>query len=596
MRPNRFKPLPRAPEPKKASTRRRQAQKPPRPSRGIAWPRPSRQEMVYLLLLLLVCGTLFYSFLGSRGLYETDEGRYAEIPREMLLSGDFITPHLNYVKYFEKPPLHYWLVALSFKLLGISAGSARLVSAVFGTLTVLLTFLLGRGLWGPREGFFSAFILATSTLFFGLSRILILDMVLCFGVTLAIYGAWLSLGGRDRGLYYFWIGCAVGFLTKGLLGPGLPIMLVVIFGLVSGRREIFRRLLRWPGPVTFAVLSLPWVVLVSIKNPEFPYYFFVDQNLGRLLTKRHHRYHPFYFYLLVLPGALFPWITLLPWSLGEGWPGRAWRREENHPWLFALVWLVSFFLFFSASSSKMMHYILPLLPAACLLLGHSLARLGRGGWRSESPAGLRASITALSLLVLAMGMAAVVMLVVNQDIGFDQVGLAFLLPPLVAAGLGIAFFHFRLRAWIAWAAPLVAFLVVVLGAVLVAPQLDVYRSMKGLVSVARSEMRPRDLVVSYGDYYQGLPFYSRRRVAVVRNWGELDFGRRQAGAKARAWFIPDDDAFLQLLLSPRRRVLAFAKTSHFQQFQKWARGTPGLLLFEWARLGDKSLFSNRPRR
>ncbi len=596
MRRNRFKPLPRPQEPEKASTRRRKPPKASPASRNIAWPRPSRQEVVYLLLLLLVCATLFYSFLGYRGLYETDEGRYAEIPREMLESGDFITPHLNYVKYFEKPPLHYWLVALSFKLFGISEASARLVPAVFGTLTVLLTFLLGRGLWGSREGFWAAFTLATSSLFFGLSRILILDMVLCFGVTLAIYGAWQSLGGKGRGIYYFWVGCALGFLTKGLLGPGLPIMLVVIFGLVSGRREIFRRLLHWPGPLTFVLLSAPWVILVSIKNPEFPYYFFIDQNLGRLLTKRHHRYHPFYFYLMVLPGALFPWITLLPWSLGESWPGRAWRKPENHSWLFAMAWLVSFFLFFSASSSKMMHYILPLLPAACLLLGRSLARLGAGGWRSPSPPGIRASLTALALLGLAMGVAAPVVLALSQDISFRQAGLAFLLPPLVSAAMGLAFFYFRGRRWAALAAPAAAFLLVILGAALVAPQLDAYRSLKGLVEAARAEMTPRDLVVSYGDYYQGIPFYSRRRVAVVRNWGELDFGRRQAGPRDRAWFIPDDNAFLQLLLNPRRRVLAFAKTRHFHEFQKWAQGTPGLLLFEWARLGDKSLFSNRPRR
>ena len=598
MKRNRFKPLPKPKEPKKASSRRKRPAKPARSRTrpGLSLPRPSRQDLIHLALLLVLCAVFFYSFLGYRGLYETDEARYAEIAREMLVSGDFITPHLNYVKYFEKPPLTYWLVALSFKLFGLSEASARLVPAVFGTLTVLLTFLLGRSLWGSRQGFFAASTLATSAMFFGLSRILIVDMVLCFGVTLALYGAWQTLRQKAAGPYFFWIGCAVGFLSKALLGPGLPIMAVVLFGLLSGRHDLWRRLLYWPALVVFVLLSAPWVIWVSIKNPEFFNFFFIDENLGRLLTKRHHRYEPFYYYLQVLPGAIFPWVALLPWSLGESWPGRAWRREENQPWLFVMVWLVSFFLFFSASSSKMMHYILPLLPAACLILGNSLARLGQGGWRSPSPAGVRASLTGLALLSLAAGVAVLVVPALNPDIGFDRLGLALLLIPLATAGLGLLFFYLRGRTWAALAAPATAFLVMVLGAGVVAPHLEAYRSLKGLVEAARAEMTPRDLLVSYGDYYQGIPFYSRRRVAVVRNWGELDFGRRQAGPRARSWFIPDDDAFLQLLLSPRHRVLAFAKTRHFHEFQKWARGTPGLLLFEWARLGDKSLFSNRPRR
>ncbi|CAO0822629.1 4-amino-4-deoxy-L-arabinose transferase [Desulfarculales bacterium] len=113
----------------------------------------SWDELAHPLILLVLCGLLFFSFLGQRTIWETDEARYAEIAREMMESGDWVTPRLNYVKYFEKPILTYWLVAASFKIFGVSDYTARLTPAIFGTLIVLLTYLLGRGLWGGEAAF-----------------------------------------------------------------------------------------------------------------------------------------------------------------------------------------------------------------------------------------------------------------------------------------------------------------------------------------------------------------------------------------------------------------------------------------------------------
>ena len=246
-------------------------------------------------LLLALCLLLFFSGLGQRSLWETDEARYAEIAREMLASGDWITPHLNYVKYFEKPPLTYWLVSLSFKLFGVSAFSARLTPALFGTLSVLVVFLLGRRMWDARAGLFAGICLATSLMFLVLSRVLLVDMVLCFGVTLALHGAWALRDGLAWGRYAFWGGCAVGFMTKGLLGPGLPIMVAFLFGALAGEWAWLRNLARLRGPALAVALCAPWVLAVSIINPEFPRFFFLDENLGRLLTTRHQRDQPFYF-------------------------------------------------------------------------------------------------------------------------------------------------------------------------------------------------------------------------------------------------------------------------------------------------------------
>ncbi len=552
------------------------------------------EDYLLLLGLMAICALLFLWDLGGRSLWETDEARYAEIAREMLLRGDWISPHLNYVKYFEKPPLTYWLVALSFKLFGISSFSARLTPAVFGTLTVAALFFLGRRMWNARAGLFAGLCLATSLMFLALSRVLLVDMVLCFGVTLALWGAWALRQGAAWGRYAFWGGCAVGLLTKGLLGPGLPIMVAVLYGALAGEWVWLKNLARLRGLAFFILLCMPWLLLISLANPEFPKYFFIDENLGRLLTTQHQRYQPFYFYLLLLPAAFFPWVALTPWALAASWPGRAWRSAENRPWLFAAVWFLSLLIFLSLSRSKMVHYALPMLPALALTLGQPLARLWAWGAREESPKGVRWGVACLGWLMLLAGLAVLALPALIEDVDFAQAGSLLVFGPLALATLGLGIFLVRGWNWGLWASSLAALLTLAGLAGLVTPRLDDYRSLESLVAPIRKELQPDDLLVCYADYYHGAVFYGGRRVAVVRNWGELDFGRRH-DPQATKWFIADDAAFVRLLRSPDTRVLAVGETQAFMKLKKNTQGTPGLKLFEWGRKGDKSLFSNRPR-
>ena len=186
-----------------------------------------------LALLLIVLSVPFFLLLGRLPLIEPDEGRYAEIPREMLLHGDFITPCLNYVKYFEKPPLHYWLNALSFSIFGQNEFAARFAGTLAGLLTVLFTYWLGRQLFERRVGLLAALIVGTSGGFLVQSRINITDMTLTFCLTLCL-GSFL-LGIRDegprKGLYYYlgYAGAALAVLAKGLIGIVFPGGIIFLF-------------------------------------------------------------------------------------------------------------------------------------------------------------------------------------------------------------------------------------------------------------------------------------------------------------------------------------------------------------------------------
>ena len=545
-----------------------------------------------ILALLVVCGLLFFVGLGGRSLWESDESRYGEIAREMVESGDWVTPRLNYVKYFEKPALTYWLTATSFSLFGVSDASARLVPAVFGTLTVLLVYLLGRLLFDERAGFAAGVVLATSLMFWVLSRVVLVDMVMCFGVVLAIYGVWAARLRAAHAVWAFWLGLAVAFLTKGLLGPGLVGVLLVLYLALSREFFLLPYLLRLRGPILFLLICAPWVIWVSLVNPEFFSFFFIDEHLGRLLTTRHHRSEPFYYFFLVVPAGFYPWIAYLPWAVKHNWPGRAWLAEANRSWLLTALWFGFFFIFFTLSRSKMLHYALPMLPALALIIGRPLSALGLDAQAGPNPPGISRALAVLAGLVLVMALAPLVYPAFSPDVHYDHFGAYLLIGPAVLAVLALGIYALRAKPWAVWAAPLTAMALAVGAFAVAAPRLEPFRSLKPLVSQVKPALKEGDVLVTYRDFFNGVAFYTGRRVAVVRNFGELDFGRKLAG-DANRWFLPNAAAMFKWL-EGHRRIFVFCYKEHWPGLQDQAK-QKGLPIFKWAEAGDKVVFSNRPR-
>lgn len=560
--------------------------------------RPPLAEAVYWLVLAAMCLGLFFSTLGLRTLWETDEARYAEIAREMIEAPSWewwVVPRLNYVKYMEKPPLSSWLTALSFKAFGVSDYSARLTPALFGALTVLLTCLLGRAMWSMRAGFWSGVVLATSLMFALLSQVLLVDMVLCFGVVLALHGLWAMCQQERWGLYAFWVGCAIGFLTKGLLGPGLAGLAAVIYLGLSRQWRVLWRMFDYRGVLTFVVICAPWVIAAAILEDGFIKYFFWDEQFGRLATTRHQRHEPFYYYFGLVPAAIFPWTAFLPAVAGRLWPGTAWRGPQNRALLFCMVWFGAYFVFLTLSQSKMLHYALPMLPPLALFTGRYLAGLAEDGWRLPAGRALTGGLEALAALLLLCGLAVPLVPQLSPDITNEHMGVFLFLGPVVLGAAALAVHLIRGHAWAAVAGPLAVFALMAGFYLAAAGRLDPYRSVADLVTPIKDQLGEADVLVTYGDYYHGAMFYSGRRVAIVGNWGELDYGR-QRDPQAAQWFMeegPDQQNMLALLRS-KKRVLAISETEKYKRLLgSKAIRKDGPTLWEWARVGDKSLFANQ---
>ncbi|MBM4070577.1 MAG: phospholipid carrier-dependent glycosyltransferase [Planctomycetes bacterium] len=328
-------------------------------------------------LLLVIPGLLLYPAMAFH-LFEPDEGRYAQLPSEMLERGEWIVPHLQGEPYLDKPPLVYWLVMCSYQVLGVSIWSARLVPALAVHLAVLAIYLLGRRSLGERAAWWGALLLALTPGFLGMGRLLILDGVLALWVTLSIFSAFEACRGSrlHRGWWLLAaVCCGLGVLTKGpiaalLLAPPLCLHLWLT---KQGS---------WPGwrgwtlfAVVVALIALPWYIAVCLRTP-FGHHFLWQHNVVRFLMPFDHGRPIWYYGPVLLLGLLPASALLIPFArfLGSGRDEIARQRSPELGFmLLAGGWCV---LFFSLSGSKLPTYILPALPFLCLALGAFVASAG----------------------------------------------------------------------------------------------------------------------------------------------------------------------------------------------------------------------------
>ena len=534
-----------------------------------------------LLILTAVLAAPFFQFLGQLPLIDPDEGRYAEIPREMLERADLITPTLNYVKYFEKPPLLYWINAASLKIFGMNEFAARFPSALCGLLTVLATYVICRRLYGRRAAIIAALILGTSAGFVLQSRIILTDMLLTFCLTGAL-GAFIVAaqreGRRSQGLhwYLFYLFCALATLAKGLIGIVFPGGIIFFYLLVSRRWRLLKEMRLFSGLLLYLAVTAPWFVAVSLRNPEFARFFFIHEHFERFTSTVHGRYQPFWFFLPVLLGTMLPWSFFIPGALRRAWRDR--HHDEGRPGLYLLIWTVLIFLFFSKSGSKLVPYILPVFPPLAMLIGHRFDLLLDGKGRDIKGGGL---LLGFSLLLLGGAALAYARLpeatgIVAGMVPAWNAALARFVsnaPPFSTAAsicIGSLFLLQGITALrTAGRNPLALVAVLCVSSLLL--EILIPRLIMGEITRAES---PRELArsaaalatgetafVTFGPI-QGVSWYTGRRTMVAGDRDELDFGSRQGDQTA--WF-PDQQALLKLW--GERHVLLFLKKRELEQLR-----------------------------
>lgn len=380
----------------------------------------TRVRSLSLLIVLVLPAVLLYPTRGFH-LLEPDEGRYAQIPKEMLDGGSWVVPTLQGEPYLDKPPLMYWLVALSYRAFGTTPEAARLVPALCVHLTILAVYLIGRRSVGQRAALWAAVLLSVAPGFVSVARLLLLDGLLVLCVTTSVLCGFEAVrtGALKRG---WWLAAAVssglGFLTKGPISEVLLFVPLWVYGFLARAHpsppplegeglNAARPSGAGRGPAAVAwywylvffgvvlAVNLPWYVAIYLREPQFLKYFFWEHNVMRFLQPFDHL-QPIWYYAPILLGGLLPGTVLLVaylWTLvrsGDEWGAR--RSLAGGFWLLTGAWCV---FFFSCSGSKLPTYILPAYPFLCLAVGEFVART-----RWNTALGTRALVGGMAAFML----------------------------------------------------------------------------------------------------------------------------------------------------------------------------------------------------
>lgn len=329
----------------------------------------TRSDRLIAAAVLLAAAVVIFWNLGGRPLYEPDEGRYAEIARAMVDTGDWLVPRLSGVPYLDKPPLLYWLEAAGMTLLGENEWGVRVLPACVGWLGVALTLLLGRAMFSLRVGSAAAALLASSILYSAVARALLTDGILTTALLGAFLSFWQVWRGR-RGALALWLCLTAAFLAKGPVGPFLFAGAAGPLWLLHPDRPPLRSFRPVSGPLVFAGLAAPWFVYVERVLPGAAAYFFLNQNLEGLVASGVHHARPWYYAVPFVLGGTLPWSLVAPWGAH-----RVWRdaRQGCAATALLLLWAGVVVALFTISVSKLVTYYLPMYPAGALLVARGLS-------------------------------------------------------------------------------------------------------------------------------------------------------------------------------------------------------------------------------
>ncbi|MFH1422115.1 MAG: glycosyltransferase family 39 protein [Planctomycetota bacterium] len=514
----------------------------------------------YLIILIIIIAPLYLFQLGNYALMEPDEGRYAEIPREMLESGDYITPYLNYVRYLEKPPLCYWSTALSIQIFGQNEFAIRFPVAIFGIGLVIATYLAGSYMFGLRTGFISALITASCPLFFGFSRIVTLDMIFSFFINAGLFSFYTAYKEKKR--LFFLISYALfafATLAKSPIGILFPVVSIAIFLLVNKELKLIKELRIISGIIVFLIIVLPWFIAISLCNEGFLQFYFIREHLMRYTTEISRRPgHPLLFTIL-LTGGMLPWSVLLPGSVVFT------IKEKLKPLTFLSIFTGFLLLFFSFSSSKLPGYILPAIAPCGILCGYSFDRLFLQ--KRETDKRLRKIIIILAAIILITVITGAAIVGITHIAGRKGIGLntqdilTFMIP--LAVGIILSFIFVKMkRAELAFASLFAGTMVLLILIIMNVKTFEPRYANKNIAEELNKNLTHESRIYVYATRFEtfaSISFYTGRRLIIVgehRN-SELEYGR--LAAQESEYFITKDEFYKILASNEKIFILTKSK-------------------------------------
>lgn len=476
--------------------------------------------LIFGLLLLATSVAFFKS--GSFFLFDVDEAVFSEATREMVETGDYITPTYNYEPRYDKPILFYWAMAGAFKIFGINEFGARFASGAFGVLLVMMTFFFVRRVKDERAALLASLALLVNVEYFVYTHSAVTDMTLAFFITASLYSFYMGLIEEDRKWpLLFWAASALAVLTKGAIGLLFPVAIGGAYLFLGQRPSSWKRFITPSGMGLFLAVSLPWFIAeLSVNGWAFINAFVIKHHFKRYTEVISSHGGPPYYYIGVLIIGFFPWAAFLPQALYKGFKEH--RGKTGGLYLFAAVWFVFVLVFFSISFTKLPNYIFPLMPAASMLAGLFASEIIDGAPGSR--------IRGLYVLIILSAIFAATMFMfpkigINADIA---------LPPALFYGLGVIFISFLVLAFTAAQRPVEAFAGITATMIMLLVFLRVFgvpianrylqRDLYLLATEARNAVsNDKDAVIaSYETNKPSLVFYAQKKIFKIERSNARD--------------------------------------------------------------------------
>ncbi|MGH9765802.1 MAG: ArnT family glycosyltransferase [Blastocatellia bacterium] len=574
----------------------------------------------HLLLLLTLTALIYVGSAWNPSLQDDADAAHAEAAREIVERGDWVTLHINGVRYLEKAPLLYWAVALSYKIFGVTEFATRLPLALGAMLLVAAVYYFGRWMGGARAGFYSGLAMCSGLGVYLFTRIMIPEVILSFFLTVAFYFFLKVYFGEldTRWAYLFYACMAAAVLTKGLIGIVFPGGVLFIFVLLTNGWKRLWRMRPISGALLFLLIAAPWHALAIWRNDNFFWFYFINEHFLRYLGRRYPADYdtvPIASFWLLHLVWLFPFSVFLPLALRRA--RDLWRPVEREDQLRLFVWLwalvvIGFFSF----STRQEYYTFPAFPALALLAGAGLAR-----GEEEKSRWAVAGQGLLAILGVAAGATLGYLLWVSRHVtpaadisqalthnpenyklalghmsDLTVEAFAVLRAPAAGAAVSLALgfaaaFFLRL-----WRKPLQASLLTAVAiacfiyfAHMALGMFDPYLSSKPLATAIKERLAPGDVVVINGEYQGGssIGFYLPRKVLLLNGrMTGLEFGSYYPDAPKV--FIGDNE--IAQLWKGAQRVFLF---THDRDFEK-VKTAVNAGMFRIAGAGEKSVYSNQP--
>ncbi len=539
--------------------------------------KPIYPKTTFAILLISFFLLSYILPLGARDLIVPDETRYGEIPREMVAGGDWVVPHLNGVRYFEKPALGYWVHAGSVLLFGENNFAVRLPSALSVGLSALLILLLaGQAIrhQDQDEGFaaiLAALIFLSCFEVFAVGNTAVLDSLFSFFLTACIAAFYFATeerpgSYREKGfLLLAGLACGLAFLTKGFLAFAVPVLALAPY-LAWQRRyaDLFR--MSWLPILTSVAVALPWGILIHLREPEFWRFFFWNEHIRRFMADNAQHKESFWFFFLTAPGMFIPWTFVAPAAV----PGIKARLLEqgqlNRLLKLCICWLVLPFLFFSLSNGKLLTYILPCFPPFAILMAFGLLHVLKKKARNR----LFQGGTAVNAILFGLILVAFLYVQFFGFNGFQPFSQSWKVVMLANGLVFLALFFFwsfrsqsaRIKPILFGMAPLLLFLVV---HYTIPDQSIESKSPGPLLEQHRQDIADDDIVISDEDSIRAVCWYLRRSdVYLIEGTGELNFGLGYKDADGR---LLDTRSAADLIKQNRGKTVLIARVRNVSRWR-----------------------------